>query len=59
MKNFINWCYTGFGTGVTGFRGLGWMIIALLFGVIALYYIIVWTVRAIKWIAKQFKNEND
>lgn len=52
MKDFINWCYTGFGTGVTGFRGIGWAIIALLFGVIALYYIVKWTVDIAKWVMR-------
>ncbi|MDE6300822.1 MAG: hypothetical protein K2M19_03820 [Muribaculaceae bacterium] len=45
MKSFINWCWTGFGTGMTSFRALGLAIITLLIGVIALYYVIRWIVR--------------
>lgn len=40
MKSFINWCWTGFGTGMTSFRALGLAIITLLSVVIVAYYAI-------------------
>lgn len=51
MKSFINWLWSGFGTNVTGFRGIGMAICVLLIGFIALYYVI-------KWIVGLFQKKN-
>lgn len=45
MKNFINFLWSGFGTGVTALRAFGGAIIFFLFGFIAIYYIVRWIVR--------------
>lgn len=45
MKSFISWLWSGFGTGMTAFRGIGMAICTLLIGVIAVYYLISWIVR--------------
>lgn len=45
MKSFLNWLWTGFGTGITGFRGIGMAICTLLIGFIAIYYVVRWIVR--------------
>lgn len=44
MKSFLNWLWSGFGTGTTAFRGIGMAICVLLIGVIAVYYLITWIV---------------
>ncbi len=44
MKSFINWLWSGFGTGTTAFRGIGMALCVLLIGFIAVFYIIKWIV---------------
>lgn len=45
MKQFINFLWTGFGTGVTALRAFGISILVLLIGFIAVYYLVNWVVR--------------
>lgn len=40
MKSFFSWLWSGFGTGVTGFRGIG-MALAVALGGIWLLYIFI------------------
>lgn len=44
MKSFINWLWSGFGTGTTAFRGIGMALCVLFIGFIAVFYIIKWIV---------------
>lgn len=40
MKNFINFLWTGFGTGVIALRAVGLAILFLLSGIIIVFYMI-------------------